>query len=514
MKFSWTTRISTLFFALLFTVVSCSDYNELDLEPINSGSADFSKYVAVGNSLTAGFQSNALYESAQEYSFPNLLARQLRIENFEQPTVSDPGVGGRLEFMTSLDASGIGQTDEEGSPTNFGLSRPYDNLGIPGAILADYLNADDGIGTRASANPIYSLVLRDILDSSTPSIHSAVAQLEPTLVSFWLGNNDILGYVTSGGLRPFNDPTTFQALYTNSIAQIKGLPSSPTVVALNIPDVASIPFATTVGPQVKAALEANSITGMYVKRTYYAAGQPATENRAGSSAYPTTVVGNTDNLLILLTGADYAEFFGVSANTQAPTYNAQAVELITDHWIGFLVNAGVFTEQQASAVDGADDGSCDFATLEATLDQVDQGQYLQTFGNLTGYNFPGFDFDQPFGLHPQNPFPNQFVLDDLELTISDAIVTAYNQVIAGAGDVVVDINSEFSSIVANGSTTMNGVTLTPTIGSMFSLDGVHPSNQGHVVVTNIMIDAINEQLNSDIPKVDIRRIPQGLPVGN
>lgn len=38
------------------------------------GNVTVKKYVAIGNSLTAGYQSNALYESAQIYSFPNQIA--------------------------------------------------------------------------------------------------------------------------------------------------------------------------------------------------------------------------------------------------------------------------------------------------------------------------------------------------------------------------------------------------------------------------------------------------------
>ncbi len=41
-----------------------------------NGEADFSNYVALGNSLTAGYADNALYITGQENSYPNILAQQ------------------------------------------------------------------------------------------------------------------------------------------------------------------------------------------------------------------------------------------------------------------------------------------------------------------------------------------------------------------------------------------------------------------------------------------------------
>ena len=60
------------------------------------GGATVGKYVSVGNSLTAGYQSNGLFASAQAYSYPNLIAQQIALAGgtvgaFQQPLYSDPG---------------------------------------------------------------------------------------------------------------------------------------------------------------------------------------------------------------------------------------------------------------------------------------------------------------------------------------------------------------------------------------------------------------------------------------
>lgn len=64
------------------TIIACSDddfevvNNTSDGLPISAGTADFSKYVSLGNSLTAGYSDNALFIEGQENSYPAILAKQ------------------------------------------------------------------------------------------------------------------------------------------------------------------------------------------------------------------------------------------------------------------------------------------------------------------------------------------------------------------------------------------------------------------------------------------------------
>src|SRR5882672_5333775 len=45
----------------------------------NKGNADFTKYVSIGNSLTAGYQAGALFTEGQQNSFPLILSKQFSI---------------------------------------------------------------------------------------------------------------------------------------------------------------------------------------------------------------------------------------------------------------------------------------------------------------------------------------------------------------------------------------------------------------------------------------------------
>ncbi len=68
-----------LFASLSISIIACSeDDTEGDVVevPVVAGSADFSKYVALGNSLTAGYSDGALFRSGQENAYPKLLADQ------------------------------------------------------------------------------------------------------------------------------------------------------------------------------------------------------------------------------------------------------------------------------------------------------------------------------------------------------------------------------------------------------------------------------------------------------
>ncbi|MBI5464062.1 MAG: hypothetical protein HY966_03800, partial [Ignavibacteriales bacterium] len=238
------------------------------------GSLTVTKYVAIGNSLAAGYQSNGLYQSAQGYSYPNIIADQMKVAGaslgqFEQPWYSDPGnadpatgKAARYEII-SLTGPVIGPKGlTAGAPTNTALARPYDNLGVPGAVIFDFLDTTS-ITVKAGAprnNPFFSLVMRNQAAFGKRLLDQAKA-LNPGIVSFWLGNNDVLGYATSGGvssttLQP-TTPTatsTFTALYNQAIDSLKAnLPNAKLVLA-TIPDVTTIPFFTTIGPKVGALL--------------------------------------------------------------------------------------------------------------------------------------------------------------------------------------------------------------------------------------------------------------------
>lgn len=436
----------------------CEDRSEIDtgVEPIldgKSGNADLTRFVSIGNSLTAGYQSGALYESAQIYSFPNLIAKQVNTQ-FVMPLYTDPGSGGRMEVQ-AITATGavIVNNPNTGVPKNLTYPAPYNNLGVPGALAYDVLFATNSSTSATGANPFFDLVLRNSVLNLGTQLQQALAQ-NPTFVSLWVGNNEILGYATSGGTSP-SAPfplTTFTNLYGGISQQLAA--SGAKVVVANIPNVNSIPFLTTVGPliAINPSIPWSTLPLGFV---FQRAGETAIGS--GSASSQDLLTGKH---LITLRGSTYAGLLG------QPT-----------------------------------------------------GKFYRDF------NYPqlpaGVDTTKPFGFHPQNPWPNPLILDSLEISVAQIAVTSYNSVIQSVattfGFALADVNTLFNTIRQadfSGGYVIDGLTLRTDYirGGLFSLDGVHPTAQGHAIVANEFIKAINTKFNAKIPRINVATMPASLPL--
>jgi lysophospholipase L1-like esterase len=210
----------------------------------DTGSANFTNYVAVGDSLTAGFASGSLVRTHQVNSYPALIARQARgvTTGFEQPLVSEPGLPA-INRLRSLVPLVISPDQGAGSPLNLLLPRPYNNLGVPGADVHDVLATLNG--------GLHDVVLRNQPGRVIGTQLEQAVGLRPTFVTVWIGNNDVLGAATSGRVIDgvtLTPAAEFEADYRTITS---ALASTGAKMALaTIPDVASIPFVTTLPPVV------------------------------------------------------------------------------------------------------------------------------------------------------------------------------------------------------------------------------------------------------------------------
>lgn len=207
---------------------------------------DLSRYVAIGNSLTAGFMNGALGLEGQSCSYPRLLAGQAGVgAQFSQPLVAAPGISepgsneGRIELL-SLTPPTIERAAPAGASLNAGQPGPYGNLGVPGALAAEALVARSR-ATSLTDNPFFDFVFRGMGTWS-----AQVTERDATFVTVWLGNNDVLGYVLSGGEDPgFPTPAVeFSATYEALIDQL--LATTDRIVLLNVPPVTIVPYLTLV----------------------------------------------------------------------------------------------------------------------------------------------------------------------------------------------------------------------------------------------------------------------------
>jgi hypothetical protein len=438
-------------------IIGCQDRSNLTAptaqSPI-SGHADFARFVTIGNSITAGYQSSALYQDAQVWSYGNQIAKLVNT-TYAIPLISDPGLGGQLQIHALSPNLVLVQQPSSGVPLNLLYSAPYNNLGIPGALVYDVLNAKDSLTCFSNVfggvpNPFFNLILRGL-----GTQFQQVKLLQPTMVTCWIGNNDVLGYATSGGVSP-SAPTpsaTFSYLYAQLGDSLASLGAK--VVVANIPEVTTIPFFTTVGPMFAA---------------------------------------------------------------QAPWAYFQSKGLP-----GFC-----YGHHEVGATGIAD--SSDLATLKVLITL--QGQSALAFiGDTTGAYYTvnhipvptGVIVQYPFGLVPYNPFPDQFVLDPTEIQTAATAVSAFNTTIANVASAkgfgLVDINALFNNIflqsVQHGGLTYSGVEFSAFFitGGLFSLDGVHPTNQGQGLIADEFLKVINTQFQASYPLINLATIPGSLNFG-
>jgi lysophospholipase L1-like esterase len=214
---------------------------------------DFTSYVALGDSLTAGFASGSFMNWYQERSYPAVLAHQAGAPVFEQPTISEPGIPAILELVSLLQDGQLRPVIAPvglipGMPTNAYFPGIYNNMGIPGATLYDMLFRTGDLENFSPANAMFDLVLRD-------GIHTAIEfaiGAQPTFATVWIGNNDVLPALLAG--TPIDGVTmtpveTFTLLYNNAIGAL-ATNTTADIVLINIPYSTETPFATSLDPFV------------------------------------------------------------------------------------------------------------------------------------------------------------------------------------------------------------------------------------------------------------------------
>ncbi|MDB4924657.1 SGNH/GDSL hydrolase family protein, partial [Mucilaginibacter sp.] len=237
--------------------------------PISKGSADFTRYIAVGNSLTAGYADGGLYLKGQLNSYPSIIAKQMASVgggSFTQPLFTDAQADGTgYQKLTGFSSTGspvltaVAATAVRGSITLPGLgtiplftkySGALENYGVPGIKLNDILNPAYGNG-----NPYYERLLPNASPTNTTNYLDFVTAKSFTFFTNWLGNNDALSYATSGGAGDvLTDKAAFTNTYTTLITRLTA--NGAKGACATIPDVTTIPYFNTVTvPLVLASVQ-------------------------------------------------------------------------------------------------------------------------------------------------------------------------------------------------------------------------------------------------------------------
>jgi len=292
---------------LLF-IAACKP--EIHTPTLSKGTANFSRFIAVGNSLTAGYSNGGLYLDGQLNSYPSIMAKQMAQVGggaFNQPlfTTAQANGSGYLT-LTGFDKSGnpitapvttdLAVRGEYNAP-GFGTVLLYtkytgdiENYGVPGIKLYNITTPQYG-----NYNGYFERLLPG--DGSTTVLNTDyldfVTAKPFTFFTDWLGNNDALSYATTGGAGDvLTDKTTFTQLYELSLQQLTA--SGAKGVVATIPDVTSIPYFNTVTVAAINAEVASTGLKLYVNAlvsgTTYAP-RLATNNDLIVLTFPTSMIG-------------------------------------------------------------------------------------------------------------------------------------------------------------------------------------------------------------------------------
>jgi hypothetical protein len=398
--------------------------------------ADFTRFVAIGASVDAGFLDNCWVRYGQVDSWNAILARQAGAPAFEQPLLDTPGVGGCL-VLTSL-APTFSARASQAKPLNLTLARPYDNLSIPGYTLALALTKK----TPSSATDVAGLVLRTL---NATQVEQAASR-QPTFVSIGLFGNEILGPATSGtavdGVTVM-PAAMYAASYQAVVDTLKAAQGGTAkgVVQL-IPDITTIPFTSTVPPYITSG------------------GQPV----IGPDNKPMTFLGSKGGNI----AAPGAAMAPIPADSLV---NITAAAFLAT---GYGIPCAVLDAGGAPAADP----------------------------RRTNCNKPLPDnANAQLGIPGVVLYPDEVAL----LKTRGAEFNAQIRAIAtAAGYKVFDTTAFFTDIKTHGRE-YAGITVNTAFlsGGLISYDGVHPTSLGYAVWADEMVQFINENYGTSIPRVDM-----------
>ena len=482
------------------------------MEQLTAGASDFSKYIALGDSMSAGYCDGALFIAGQENAYPNILSQQFSLVgggSFATPFMND-NIGGLLLGGFQIQSprlyfNGSNPISVSGTPTTEitnQLIGPFNNMSVPGAksfhLLASGYGNVNGIASGQS-NPYYAR----FASSPTASIIADAAAQNGTFFSFWIGNNDVLSYATSGGIgtnqtgnlnpatygvNDITDPNVFAVVYDNMLNTLTA--NGAKGVVANLPYFDTMPYFTTIPTNPNYALPAsntnqvNQIFGLInvalASNGLPARFQPLVADDGNSSTIETNplliVDESLSNISSLIVTALTPSLGPATANYFATVY-------------GFARHASNVASSR------------DYILLPANS----VIGTTQT-GAPAPFNVNGISY----------PMQDNTTITATEATQLKTATDAYNasiQTIADAkGLAFVDIKALYNQ-VNNGGIVANGQTMTSRfiIGGMFSLDGVHPSPRGNALISNKFLEAINSKYGSNLQGVNIGDYPVLFP---
>jgi len=478
--------------ALIYLVAGCdSDISGDFGDDPDPGSADFSTFVALGDSYIAGYADGALYRDAQLNSLPAILAQQFALVGggaFTQPGMPVDATGSMFFGMTDLgrtDRLILVPTGDPLSPAAPAEITPsistdiatesipglYNNTGVPGAKV--FHPGSTGYGNPAglllmppSANPYFVR----FASTTASSMQADAADQNPSFFILWVGTYDVLFYALAGGdgvdqnaannINPvsygpddISDDAVFAAFYAPIVAALNTADNKG--VLINLPDVTTMPYFTTV-PYNATPMDAATA--------------------AASNSLPQIVNHNNEVAASALTPAEKAE---------------RTITFVTGQ------NALVINDDELPPVAGITENwrqatATDYVVLP-TRPKLGTESVMGDPTTIWGVGTPLLDED---------------VLSAGEVARVETARTAYNVTITDQADadpnlLLFDADALFTELSTTGILYgSGGISSTFAQGGGYSLDGVDLTARGYAALANEMFKLINAGFGGYIPPVD------------
>ncbi|MDO7852755.1 hypothetical protein [Hymenobacter convexus] len=425
-----------------------------------------SRYLAVGDSYTAGLSAGGLTLASQEYSFPNLLAQQLRgaqaDATFSQPLLP-AGAGSGYFNLVDFTALGFPRTRRVPGPavrrqvinpaacggadtvrlltrTDAPNTLPQ-NLGVPGLRLGQIEVA--GLGnetTNATPTGNFNPYFERLLPAADPRTYlQAVtdAAAPATFFTYFMGLDEVLVYVRSGGECGPTLNTAYNTLLKNNAKKVLDKLTAggrPGIIA-RLPDLNTLPLLRLgQGRNLEKRLQTSfaDTASLYIQDPFGTVG-------------------------MRITDASYV--------------------------------------------------------LATTIPRI---------GRLTPVVVGTTTLMLPYGRDIRNPIRDADVMDYDEMSRINDVVSRYNTALNDLATTtykmpIIDSSTKSSTLDLNvampdyvgSAISVGGVLYSaePVRGNFFSLDYYTPTPRGNALIANAFISAINKAYKANIPAIDANSLP-------
>jgi len=224
-------------------VAACAKDAEVFTAPAPGNNAAFmERYVALGNSITAGFQSDGINDSTQKQSYARLLATAAGTR-YAYAKLAGRGCRPPLtSFIPQVRVGGgTAATCDLRDTSSFRAT--LNNVAVPGA------NSFDPTGQAGGG---YSALTQFVLGGRT-QVQKAI-ELDPTFATVWIGNNDVLSFALGGTRAGVTDSLTFIRNYARMIDSLRaGSPNLTKGVLIAVVNVVNAPLGIPISVINQAA---------------------------------------------------------------------------------------------------------------------------------------------------------------------------------------------------------------------------------------------------------------------